>query len=74
MFNGSNWDRKSKLSVILTEPLNSRGVRCKVYKYDFIFFPSYRKENVFIAIVSFVISSFLVLCQSFRINYPNLFK
>ena len=26
MFNGSNCDRKSQLSGILTEPLNSRGV------------------------------------------------
>ena len=24
MFNGSNWDRKSQLSGILTEPLNPR--------------------------------------------------
>ena len=24
MFNGSNWDRKSQLSGILTEPLNLR--------------------------------------------------
>ena len=24
MFNGSNWDRKSQLSEILTEPLNPR--------------------------------------------------
>jgi len=27
MFNGSNWDRKSQLSEILTEPSNPRGVR-----------------------------------------------
>ncbi len=26
MFNGSNCDRKSKLSGLLTEPLNPRGV------------------------------------------------
>ena len=25
MFNGSNYDRKSRLSGILTEPLNPRG-------------------------------------------------
>ena len=24
MYNGSNWDRKSQLSEILTEPLNPR--------------------------------------------------
>ena len=28
MFNGSNCDRKSQISEILTEPLNPRAFRC----------------------------------------------
>ena len=56
-------------AAILSESRN-----CKVYKYDFIFLSSFRNENVFVVIVNFVLSSFFVLCQSFRINYPNLFK
>ena len=30
MYNGSNWDRKPKLSDILTEPLNPRAVCRKI--------------------------------------------
>ena len=32
MFNGSNCDRKSQLSEILTEPLNPRDIYIYIYK------------------------------------------
>ena len=33
MFNGSNCDKKSQLSGILTEPLNPRAVNVNSYAY-----------------------------------------
>ena len=36
MYKGSNCDRKSQLSEMLSEPLNSRGVLCYIYIYFFI--------------------------------------
>ena len=33
MFNGSNCDRKSQLSGILTEPLNPRVVKLNCYQF-----------------------------------------
>ena len=32
MFNGSNWDRKSQLSEILTEPINPRDLLQKQWR------------------------------------------
>jgi len=34
MFNGSNWDRKSQLSGILTEPLNPRDSYTHTFKQN----------------------------------------
>ena len=35
MYKGSNWDRKSQLSEILTEPLNPRELGERFYLYSF---------------------------------------
>ena len=47
MFNGSNCDRKSQRSGIMTEPLNPHDMQPENFKiYDFIFSTDYSHRHI----------------------------